>query len=98
MHTGAQAQPDQRQLRTIPIASIRKDGETQHRTLIDSEVVAEYSALMLEGILFPPIRVWWDGNHYWLSDGFHRVAAAEAANLDEVHADVRLGSRSEERR
>jgi hypothetical protein len=54
----------------ILISSIRRDGETQHRTAANPGVVVEYSELMRAGVVFPPIRVWWDGSEFWLSDGF----------------------------
>ena len=37
------------------------------------------------------ITVFFDGKTYWLGDGFHRVAAAKKAGLDEVEFDVRRG-------
>ena len=48
-------------IRLLPIANIRRDGLTQHRSSLDAEIVAEYAALMSEGVAFPPVRVWWDG-------------------------------------
>jgi hypothetical protein len=29
----------------------------------------------LTGAEFPPLTVFWDGEHYWLADGFHRLGA-----------------------
>jgi len=74
------------------MSAIRKDGETQQRLEINLEIVAEYAALMRDGVVFPPIRVWWDGRHYWLSDGFHRVEAADQAGLHELPCEVRFGT------
>lgn len=79
-------------IRSLPISSIRKDGETQHRAAIDLTLVSTYSDLLEEGTIFPPITVWWDGSYYWLTDGFHRTAAAERAGLTEITAEVRTGS------
>lgn len=50
---------------------------------------------MLENALFPPVIVWWDGAHHWLSDGFTRCAAAERAGLIEILAEIHLGSLSD---
>jgi len=60
--------------------------------MIDPDVVREYADLIREGVQFPPVRVWWDGNNYWLTDGFHRLAAAEQAAIDQIAAEVCLGS------
>ncbi len=81
--------------RRIPISSIRTDGETQHRTAINPDIVEEYAALMRDGVVFPPVRVWWDGRDYWLADGFHRIAAAKRAAFNEIAAEVCDGSLSE---
>jgi hypothetical protein len=82
-------------VRTIPTASIRTDGHTQHRYAINLEIVAEYTQLMRDAVIFPPIRLWWDGTDYWLADGFHRLAAAEMALLSDIKAEVRSGSVSD---
>jgi len=79
-------------IRSLPISAIRRDGETQQRVEIHPEIVAGYAALMRDGVVFPPIRAWWDGRHYWLSDGFHRVEAADRAGLRELYCEVRLGT------
>jgi len=79
----------------VPIASIRRDGQTQHRTSINPRVVAEYAELMRAGDIFPPIRIWWDDADFWLSDGFQRVAAAEQAGFTEILAEVRRGSQDD---
>lgn len=78
--------------RPVPIFSIRKDGQTQHRTVIYGEIARHYAALMKAGVIFPPIRLWWDSEYYWLSDGFHRLAAAEQIGLLEIDAEVRDGT------
>jgi transposase len=80
------------EIRTLQISLIKKDGQTQHRLTIDPLVVAKYSALMKEGVVFPPIRVWWDETHYLLSDGFQRLAAAESAKISEMTCEVCYGS------
>jgi hypothetical protein len=81
--------------RYLPISAIRKDGQTQHRVAINLSIIAEYASLMREGVVFPPVRVWWDGVNYWLSDGFQRVAAAETAGRTQIAAEVFHGSLSD---
>lgn len=63
----------------IPICLIRTNGGTQSRSGLNMLVVAEYADAMRRGDQFPPIEVFYDGKVYWLTDGFHRLAA---------HADI----------
>jgi transposase-like protein len=80
---------------SLIICDIRKDGGTQCRTCLDEATIRKYQKLMASGIDFPPIRVWFDGQAYWLSDGFQRVAAAERLNKIHILAEVRFGSRAD---
>lgn len=77
----------------LKLDSIRTDGGTQTRAVIDQNTVAQYSDDMRAGAAFPPIVVFHDGAEYWLADGFHRVMAATAAGLSEVDSDVKQGTR-----
>jgi hypothetical protein len=57
------------------------------------DVVEEYAAAMADGAKFPAITVFYDGAEYWLADGFHRMAATEAAGREKINCDVRQGTR-----
>ncbi len=76
----------------IAVALIRRDRRTQHRSGVNAETVRQYAALMRDGLSFPPIRVWWDGTDFWLSDGFQRLAACDLAGIGEINCEVRNGS------
>jgi hypothetical protein len=78
---------------TVAIPSIRTDGGTQPRSMILRDVVEEYAVAMADGAIFPPIIAFYDGTHYWLADGFHRLAAAEAAGRAVIACEVRQGTR-----
>jgi len=78
---------------STPLAKITRDHDTQSRVRLDSDVVAEYAAAMAEGVQFPPVVVFNEGETFWLADGFHRVAAAEQAGKDVIAAEVRQGSK-----
>jgi hypothetical protein len=69
---------------SIPIANIRLDGGTQPRAVLDFEAIEDYAEAMGAGMKFPPVVVFYDGENYWLADGFHRVKAAYAAGFDSV--------------
>lgn len=64
----------------ITLNQIRTDGGTQARAGLNEETVAEYLQAMKEGgnfppVNFPPLIVFYDGQDYWLADGFHRLEA-----------------------
>jgi hypothetical protein len=83
------------EVRRLPITSIRTDGDTQHRIAPNPNIVREYAELMRAGVAFPPVAVFWDGTDHWISDGFQRVAAAKLADLSEIRAEIRFGTRSD---
>lgn len=60
----------------LPLTEIRTDGGTQARAHVDQETIWEYQDAMIDGATFPPVLVFYDGESYWLADGFHRVTAA----------------------
>lgn len=79
----------------LPISQIRRDGGTQPRSRLNEEVVAEYAADMQSGKVFPPVVVFFDGQDYWLADGFHRVEAAKQAGSQDIRVDLRHDTRRE---
>lgn len=91
------------QAEKIPLASIKTDGGTQMRAAVNWETVKEYADAMREGDTFPPIVTYYDGETYWLADGFHRLAAWKQAftvpgapgvhDPAEIPAEVKAGGR-----
>lgn len=77
----------------IAIQDIRLDGGTQPRDSIDETVVQDYAQSMMEGAIFPPVTVYYDGSSYWLADGFHRVHAAMRQCRDEIETTIKQGTR-----
>lgn len=78
----------------IELALIRTDPDLQMWSNgIDIRIVAEYAAAMVEGAIFPPIVMFFDGNAYWPGDGFHRIEATKRNNVSNILADVRRGTR-----
>ena len=74
---------------------IRADGGTQPRAQMDFITISEYAEAMEEGSAFPPVVVFFDGEDYWLADGFHRLKAAVQLGRNDIEADVRPGTRRE---
>lgn len=79
----------------LQVDSIRTDGGTQPRINQDWKIISEYAQDMLEGAVFPPVIVFFDGEHYWLADGFHRYYATKQIGKDTIVSDIRQGSQRE---
>jgi uncharacterized ParB-like nuclease family protein len=77
---------------TLALARLRTDGGTQPRTRLDEEVLSEYAAAYRRGERLPPVRAVHDGKHYWLFDGFHRLAAQQRCGARQVEVEVQRGS------
>ena len=75
----------------LKLSAIECDEDVQPRAYMDGSVISEYSALMKEGTVFPPVVVFDDGKVKWLACGFHRYYAAEEAGFENIEADVRKG-------
>jgi hypothetical protein len=76
----------------LKIDLIRTDGGTQPREQIDERWIAEIADSISNGETVPAVIVFYDGDDYWLADGFHRVAAHKRLHRKEIDADIRQGS------
>ena len=76
----------------LNVDSVRLDGGTQPRAMLDGAVIAEYAEAMEDGKQFPPVTVFYDGSSYWLADGFHRVNAALQIGRGYVEAQIITGT------
>lgn len=75
----------------IGLDAIRIDGGTQSREKIDETIVGEYADLIEDGVVFPAVRVYFDGVSHYLADGFHRYHAHRKAGKGAIEADVENG-------
>lgn len=80
-------------IRHIKLAKVQRDMLLQPRAELYRDWIKDYAQDMLNGAEFPPVVVFYDGDAYWLADGFHRLYACEAAGFDIIAADVRNGKR-----
>lgn len=71
------------------------DESLQTREKVDTEKVAEYADALKEGARFPPIVVFYDGERYWVADGFHRLEAVKNLGRSDIEAEVRSGDHAE---
>lgn len=79
-------------MKQIVIADIVIDGGTQVRQAINESVVADYAERMSEGVKFPNVVLFHDGNRYYCADGFHRIMASQRVGFKDIAADVRAGT------
>ena len=77
--------------RRLSVLDVRMDGGTQPRAGLDMGYVADLVADIQAGAALPPIDVMYDGNVYWLFDGFHRMAAYRKIYQDRpFYVDARV--------
>lgn len=77
----------------IELANIIADDAAQCRVAgLNPEIVAEYAEAMDDGVLFPSVIVYANGEGMFLADGFHRVAAARKLGVARIKAEVREGT------
>lgn len=80
----------------LEIEGIRRDGGTQPRSKLHRETTELYAERMREGDNFPPVTVFFDGNEYWLADGFHRLEAwIQARPSEPIEAEVIQGTQAD---
>lgn len=68
----------------------------QMREQTSDRIVQQYAADMARPTqTFPPIVLFYDGEHYWLADGMHRLLAAKTLGLPDIWARVLRGGERE---
>ena len=82
-------------IKTLNLAVLRLDGETQARLALSQEKVQEYAALMEDGEEFRPVEAFFDGSDYWLADGFHRYFATKANKKTSIAVTIHNGTLEE---
>lgn len=85
------------EIKDVPQLLLRTDGGTQFRDGIDDETMHEYLEAMKEGAVFPPIETVFDGQHHWVVDGFHRLAAINRRGSPSINVSCIHGSLEEAR-
>ncbi len=83
------------QARSLRIADMRRDGGTQPRDGISEAHVQDLIVALEQGDTLPPVEVMFDGESYWLYDGYHRTEAASRLGRFTVMAEIRQGTRED---
>jgi hypothetical protein len=79
----------------LALDRITCDPALQSRAELDRETVGQYAEAMRARARFPAVVVYHDGDLYWLSQGFHRIAGAREAGRATIEAEVREGTRDD---
>lgn len=79
----------------LTVSSLNLSPDIQPRTSMDMVVIQEYADEMKSGTEFPPIEVVFDGQNYWVWDGFHRGKAAKLAQVSQIAANVQNGTKQD---
>jgi len=80
----------------VALVDIQRDADMMSRSSLDPEAVARYREAYEAGEALPPIQVVRerDGT-LWLTDGWHRCAAAERLGIRDLAADVTPGDKAD---
>lgn len=82
-------------MQNVRLDAISFDAGTQVRAAINEQVVADYAERMTEGVVFPPVTLFHDGNVYYMADGFHRALAGKRIGLVEIASEVTAGTKQD---
>lgn len=77
---------------TLNINTIRIDGGTQSRDIIDQDQINTYAEAMERGDKFPEVTVYFNGLEYYLADGFHRYFAIKKLGKTSIAATIVTGT------
>lgn len=78
--------------KVLNIGALVLDQKLQSRTEINEETIEEYCQDMRSGAEFPPVLVYFDGVHYYLTDGYHRYHANKKAERVSILCEVVNGT------
>lgn len=74
----------------VPLNKIRLDTATQSRAMLDAGYCRELAEILSD---LPPPVVFFDGQVYWIGDGWHRVTGHKIQSARYVVCEVREGTR-----
>ncbi|MUL39542.1 ParB N-terminal domain-containing protein [Gloeocapsopsis dulcis] len=79
----------------LTLDEIRRDGGTQPRAAIDLKHVKLLEEQIEDGKELEPVVVFYDGESYWLADGFHRYATHKNQGMEAIACFIHQGMRRE---
>lgn len=79
----------------LSIDKIKCSKDIQPRVEMDANAVAEYAERIEAGDDLPKVVVYYDGTTYWLTEGFHRLAAYKKLGRKQVDCIVINGTKAD---
>ena len=76
----------------LPIEEVRFDGGTQMRARLDENYIQDLVAVLKRGTNLPPVVCFYDGEDYWLADGFNRFHAHLEIHAEQILVEVHKGT------
>lgn len=79
----------------VDLSHINIDDSVQSRTRFDEGTLQDYKEAWESGVKFPPVYLYFDGQVYWIGDGFHRIKSRINAKIkgNKIEAIVHPGNR-----
>src|SRR5262245_51925687 len=79
----------------LEVKKITQDVDIRPRAEWDEELAREYGEIMRDNgtAALPAVTIFYDGEDYWLADGFLRVDGASMFQIEFINAEVHQGSR-----
>lgn len=78
--------------KVLNIGALVLDQKLQSRTEINEQTIEDYSDAIKAGDEFPPVLVYFDGVHYYLTDGYHRYHAHKKAGKAGIVCEIVNGT------
>lgn len=78
--------------KVLNIGALVLDQKLQSRTEINEQTIEDYSDSIKLGDEFPPVLVYFDGVHYYLTDGYHRYHGHKKAGKVSILCTVVNGT------
>ncbi len=79
----------------VDLSLINLDESVQSRTGFDQQTITKYIEAWDKDDKFPPVDLYFDGQTYWVGDGFHRIQSRLEANVrgNKIEAIIHSGDR-----
>lgn len=81
-----------RSVELLKLSDIEVSRDIHSRAEISTQRVYEIASALSEGAMVLPLITFYDGEKYWLADGFHRYHAAKQVSIEELKCQIKMGT------